>query len=116
MTPCGCFCRGDEELQASYELIRQGRMPQSKGLTGQLLNQLLGPKEKGVVREQEIDGKKMPDYNVVRQYLGPVGIFLRTEKDGWYSAGVGLSRNAPANPTIDSTLSTADRIHVEANK
>ena len=30
----------------------------------------------------------MPDYSVVRKYLGTVGGFVRTEDDGWYVAGL----------------------------
>lgn len=71
----------------SYEMIRQGRMPESKSPLGQLLNMVLGPKEPGAVRQQEIDGSKMPAFEAVSRYLGPAGLFVQTEADGWLIRG-----------------------------
>lgn len=104
------FSRTDDELQATYELIREGRMPESEGLLGSLLNQLFGTKEKGVIRDQQIDADKMPKYDVVRPYLGPLGIFVQTEDDGWFGAGVALKKlKTPLPEAREATLSTADR-------
>ncbi len=102
------FSRSDEELQASYHLIREGKMPESKGLIGQVLNQLLGPQEKGAVREQRIDGAKMPEYQVVRRYLGPIGAFIVTEEEGWYAAAVGLTKEVPVQPSMKPAVNTAE--------
>ncbi len=102
------FSRSDEELRASYHLIREGKMPESKGLIGQVLNRLLSPQEKGVVREQRIDGEKMPEYQVVRRYLGPVGAFIVTEEEGWYAAAVGLTKQAPIEPSMNPAVNTAE--------
>ena len=85
---------------ATYELIKQGQMPQAETLVGKALNSLLAPDEEGAVREQEIDGSKLPDYQAVRRYLGPAGMYVRTEKDGWSITGCLLSKEAeqPAAP------------------
>ena len=92
------FSRTDEEYRATYELIRQGRMPESESILGRLINRLLGPEEKGVLREQQIDGKNMPEYQMVRRYLGPAGIAVGTEDEGWYAVGVLLNKSVPSTP------------------
>ena len=74
------FSRTDEEYRPTYELIRQGKMPESESLLGKLLNRLLGPEDEDVLREQQIDGSQLPDFEAVRRYLGPAGLFLRIEK------------------------------------
>jgi hypothetical protein len=86
------FARTDETYRPTYELIRQGKMPESKTVLGRVLNRLLGPDEKGILRKQEIDGSKMPDFDAVRRYLGPSGMFVQSEEDGWFMAGCLLSK------------------------
>ncbi len=88
------FTRTDEAYRPTYELIRQGKMPESKTVLGKLLNRVLGPDEKGILREQEIDGTKMPEYDAVRRYLGPAGLYVRSEDDGWFVVGCLLSKEA----------------------
>ena len=86
----GClrsFSRTDEEYRAGYEMIRQGKMPESESLFARLLNAILGPNKRGIVREARLDGKELPDFQVVRRYLGPAGEFVVTEPDGWFAVG-----------------------------
>jgi hypothetical protein len=89
------FSRTDEEFRATYELIRQGKMPESETILGQVLNRILSPDEEDGVREQQIDGSKMPPYMVVRRYLGPAGGFAQAEPtdDGWFITGVVLTKD-----------------------
>jgi hypothetical protein len=87
------FTRTDEAYRPTYELIRQGKMPESKTLLGKLLNRLLGPEEEGILREQQIDGSKMPEFDAVRRYLGPAGLFVRSDEDGWFTAGCMLTKD-----------------------
>ena len=89
------FSRTDEAYRATYELIRQGKMPEAETLFGKLMNRLFEPEEEGAVREQYIDGSQMPDYEVVRRYLGPAGMFVRSEDDGWSVTGCLMNRQAP---------------------
>ena len=86
------FIRTDEAYRPTYELIRQGKMPESETMFGKALNSLLGPEDEDVLREQEIDGSQMPEYQVVRRYLGPAGLFLQTEKNGWFITGCLLNK------------------------
>ncbi len=86
------FSRTDEEYRNSYELIRLGKMPESESMFGKLLNRLLGPEEKGVLRKQRLDGKSLPEYQIVRRYLGPAGLFVTTREDGWLVTGIMVSK------------------------
>ncbi|NLX55619.1 MAG: hypothetical protein GXY58_10930 [Planctomycetaceae bacterium] len=89
------FTRTDEAYRPTYELIKQGRMPEAKTVLGKLLNRVLGPDEKGILREQQIDGGKMPEFDAVRRYLGPSGGYIRSDDDGWFIAGCLLSKDVP---------------------
>lgn len=89
------FSRTDEAYRATYELIRQGKMPEAETLLGKLLNRAFEPEEEGVVREQYIDGSKLPEYDAARRYLGPAGLFSHAEDNGWSITGCLLSKQAP---------------------
>ncbi|MHB8897406.1 MAG: hypothetical protein ACYC6Y_01525 [Thermoguttaceae bacterium] len=88
------FSRTDKEYRATYELIRQGKMPESETMLGRALNTILGAGKKGVLRQQELDGSKLPDFDVVRRYLGTAGGFGVSEQDGWFFKGFMVSRDA----------------------
>ena len=62
-------------------------MPESETLMGKFLNWLLAPENDDEVREQEIDGSKMPDFQIARRYLGPTGLYMQTEENGWLVVG-----------------------------
>ena len=85
-----CFCafsRADEEYRPTYELIRQGKMPESRTLLGRALNTIFGIGAEGTLRKQEVDGGKLPEFEVVRRHLGFAGTFGVTEEDGWFFKG-----------------------------
>jgi hypothetical protein len=86
------FSRADKSQMVDYELLRQGKMPQSKTLLGQLLNELFKPEEKGVLREQQIDGSKLPPFAKAAPYLGPGGVYVRSLPDGWMVTGCVLDK------------------------
>ena len=85
------FSRTDQEYRATYELIRAGKMPESETMLGRTLNTLFGAGRKGVLRQQEIDGSKLPEFEVVRRYLGTAGSFGVSEDSGWFLKGFMLS-------------------------
>jgi hypothetical protein len=89
------FSRTDEEYRPTYELIRQGKMPKSETLLGRLLNAMFGTGKKGVDRAQQIDGSKLPDFQHVRRYLGPAGLVVTAEENGWFFKGFTLSKESP---------------------
>ena len=85
------FSRTAEEIRPNYELIRQGTMPKSKTLLGKFLNRIISPENGSELREQKIDGSKMPDFQIARRYLGPTGLYMQTREDGWLIVGSLLS-------------------------
>jgi hypothetical protein len=96
---CGfSFVRMDEASRSAYELIRENKMPESESLLGKFLNEVLTTeveKEEGIRRKQRIDGSLLPDFEMVRRYLGPAGRVLRSDPDGWLLTGAILNKEAP---------------------
>jgi len=86
------FSREDEAIRPAYEMLRQGSMPKSKSLTGQVLNGILGDGKPGTVRTQRLDGSTLPDFEMVRRYFGTVGLGMQSLPDGWYVTGISLPR------------------------
>ncbi len=86
------FTRTDEQYRATYELIRLGKMPENESLFARLLNILIPPEEGKGFRSQRIDGKELPEYQVVRRYLGPATRIVVSEKDGWFEFGFTLPK------------------------
>jgi hypothetical protein len=81
------FAKTDEQYRPTYELIRQGKMPQAETMLGRVLNTAFGTGRKGVPRKQEIEGSKMPEFEYVRRYLGPAGLYATSEEQGWFIKG-----------------------------
>ena len=92
------FSRTDEEYRPTYELIRQGKMPESETMLGRVLNTLFGAGKKGVARKQQIDGTQLPDFEFVRRYLGPAGMFGTSEETGWFFKGCILRKGVAVKP------------------
>ena len=87
------FARSDEAFRTTYELMRQGKMPESKSLIGRMLNRLMvSDDDDDELRDQEIDASKLPDFEVARRYLGPTGFFIRTVDEGWILSGCLLTK------------------------
>jgi hypothetical protein len=88
------FSRTEDEFHANYELTRQGKLPQSQSLFGQML--FGGPAAaNGQTVKQRVDGAKLPPYDKARNYLGPAGWVGVTEKDGWFLVGFTLRKDGP---------------------
>ena len=97
------FLREEDALRPSYELLRDGAMPKSKSLLGQVLNGALGEAKPGAVREQRLDGKTLPPFEAIRRHLGVGCLGMQTTVDGWYVAGAviprqGLQPNVAVQP------------------
>lgn len=87
------FSRTDEEFRGTYELLKQGKMPESKSVMGHVLNAILDEDvDDEQLREQLLDGKKLPEYQMVRRYLGPAGMYVVSLEDGWQVTGCFLSK------------------------
>ena len=86
------FTRTDESFRTTYELLRQGKMPESESLLGRTLNTMSGAAKSGVPRSQRIDGSHLPDFQVVRRSLGLGGMGAVSEPDGWFFKGFMLPK------------------------
>ncbi len=90
----GEFSRIDEAVRPTYELIRQGKMPESESLLGRAMNTLSGAAKSGVPRSQQINGKNLPDFKLVAPSLGFGGMGATSEPDGWFIEGFLLPKPA----------------------
>lgn len=87
--------RNDEAFRPTYELVRQGKMPESETFLGRLLNRLLTSDEErevDAIRRQRIQGQKLPSFELARRYFGPSARSVRSESDGWLVSGVVLNK------------------------
>lgn len=82
-----CFLRTQEQFRVTYELFKQGRLPEADTFLGHLVNFLVGEEKQGVTRKARLNGGTLPDYAKVQKYLGPSGLFVTSEKEGWYVVG-----------------------------
>jgi hypothetical protein len=57
-----------------------------------VLNAIFSTGKKGEFRDQKIDGSQMPDYDVVRRYLGAAGTAISSEPNGWFVKGYTLKK------------------------
>lgn len=81
------FTRTDEACHPTFELLKKGLMPKAETILGRSLNQAFAPAKKGELRKQEVDGKKLPDWEKVAGYFGPAGTYVQSEDEGWLIKG-----------------------------
>lgn len=86
------FALNDEKYRVTYELFRQGRLPEADTVLASILNTLLTEKDQQGPRPAEIDASTLPEFDVVRRYLGPGGSFASTEENGWFLTAFELSK------------------------
>jgi hypothetical protein len=87
------FSKSDESLEPTYEMIRQGKMPQSKAILGRLVNAILMPdNEDGVVREQEFNWEKLPEFEKIRHAFGPAALYGESVENGFFFEGFLLKK------------------------
>lgn len=89
------FARVDDAFRPTYELLRMGKMPESQSMLGSLLNTAFGNNTDGPPREQRLDASQLPDFQVVRRYLGPAGTYMTSEPEGWFLVGFLLTKQNP---------------------
>ena len=78
------FTRLAGALEVTYELVRTGRMPESKSMLGVVLNLL---QDDNPNRAQEFDGSKMPAFQQVASTLARTGCSLKLKS----KAGIWLA-------------------------
>ena len=103
----GSFSRTEKVVRPAYELLRAGRLPESKSLAGSLLKKVLesdrvlegdrpqdgkqvGERQDPAQRQQKVDGSSLPEFEQISRYFGVNGTSMQATPDGWYFVGVGL--------------------------
>ena len=86
------FSFTDEEFRPTYELIRTNKLPESETMLARVINTFASDAKQGQIRKPKIEGQKLPEYDVVRRYLGPAGLVATCEKDGWFIKGCLLKK------------------------
>ena len=81
------FTRADEQLRITYELFKAGKLPESETVLAQIIRSAQEEPADGTFRKPEFDGSKLPEYDVVRRYLGIGGTYVTTEENGWVVVG-----------------------------
>ena len=88
------FAQTEESYRMTYDLLKQNKLPQGESIFAKLVNGILSEEDgkDATARAPEIDGRKLPDFDQVKQYLGPTGAYVQSEEDGWYVVGCLLKR------------------------
>ncbi|QGJ69603.1 Hypothetical protein PBC10988_12850 [Planctomycetales bacterium 10988] len=82
------FDRVTQSVQPTYELIKQGNLRDDDSLLGRILQLAIDDED----RFRKIKGELLPDYEVVRRFLGPGGFSGKTEDWGWSVFGFTLRK------------------------
>lgn len=88
------FAKTEESYRATYEMLRVNKLPQAETMFARLLNAMLDQTPDDGMRENVIDGSKLPAYEKITKYLGPTGLFVQSEDNGWWAVGTLQSREA----------------------
>jgi len=87
------FAESEAALRANYELMQQGKMPESNSVVGKAINYMLSDGDDPAGdRTQNVDASKLPPFDEVKQYLGPSGAYSQSEDNGWYATGAMLKK------------------------
>lgn len=100
------FSKTDEQYRATYELFREGKLPEADTFFAKFLNLLLAEEKEGVTRKPRLDGSKLPPFEKIRHFLGPAGSFVTSEPNGWYVIGFTLGGQAPLAGGLSPTKTT----------
>jgi hypothetical protein len=95
------FTRTEKSIRPAYELLRAGRLPESKSLAGTLLRRFLegedrqegqrrGTSREPAERKQRVDGSSLPEFEQISRYFGVSGMSMQSTPEGFYLVGVGL--------------------------
>lgn len=89
------FLRLDDHFQVTYELFRGNNLPGADTPIALVLDAAIEEAPEGELRKPKVDGSKLPDYQIIRRYLGPTGLSVRNDPQGWYVIGFALRKDMP---------------------
>jgi hypothetical protein len=81
------FTRPAREFAATYASIRAGKLDDDDSLTGDVVRRLFGRDDVRLPGLPKLDFSKLPDFEAVKPYLKPQGIFIKNEPTGWMIVG-----------------------------
>ena len=81
------FSRPDVNFQTVYEMARRKELSETRALYAQALRLVVG--------DSSVDASKLPEFEHIRRYLGPAGIFATNQADGWLYVGFALKKTGP---------------------
>ncbi len=83
------FARSGELVMPTYELAREGKMPESRTILGAVIRAIIAPKEGqktgGTV---EFNRATLPPFEQIKSYFGTAGTVGTVEEDGWLIEGM----------------------------
>ncbi len=117
------FGRTEQMVQPTYELLRAGKGPENKSLSGRIANALLsarenpgsapGTKKPKEPRRPRVDGTTLPEFEKIRRYFGTAGMTMQTVPDGWMFVGASLWDRANAAAVAADGAADANGAAVE---
>jgi len=84
------FARTADDIQPTYEMFKAGKLRDDASPVGLLLRKGVGDDK----LKDPIRGGLLPNFDVVRRQLSPVGWYVKTEDKGWTLSGFMLSKPA----------------------
>ncbi len=114
------FARTASMIQPTYELLRAGKGPENKSLTGRMVSALIDAREHpgagfgkkpSTPRKPRIDGTTLPEFAKIARYFGTAGMTMQTVPEGFLFAGASLwdsQAGAPPTATAADEAKPAD--------
>jgi hypothetical protein len=84
------FAHSGDLVEPTYELIRQGKMPESQTILGAVIRALMASPENTASQKRVFDRTLLPEFEKIRQYFGTTGVVGAVEEGGWLIEGVQL--------------------------
>jgi len=82
------FGRSGDLIMPTYELAREGKVPESQTILGAILRAIIAGN--GGRRNLDFDRSTLPPFEQIKGYFGTAGTVGTVEADGWFIEGVQL--------------------------
>ena len=83
--------RSGELVMPTYELARQGKVPEARTILGVIMRAIMTPKDGQRAGEKiEFDRSTLPPFEQIKSYFGTAGTVGIVEEDGWLIEGAQL--------------------------
>ncbi len=89
------FERLDRTVEPHWVLIGMGKFTQAETMLADLVAQMQGfdPEDPATrKRPQEISGVNLPKFDFAKPFLGPAGLFVKSQPNGWLITGAVLTK------------------------